>query len=753
MRHRIIALCVMLIGAGCAEVTPSPSAITAEVSDTPIALEPSAEAVFPTGESPQITPLPPILLPPDNPYEGIPVDSAALRLGRGAVERAEVSPDDRYLALSSSLGLYVYQMNPFFLQLVWFDPAADGTVAWSPDSHLLAVWQNSGVIQVINVEVRMTNSYPLEAPKSLDGSSVQRLYFTPDGKALLATHGLSSFYMRMWDMTSGEALYTVGVEDGASSGFSDIRWSPDGDRFVLIGKEPVVYDTATGQAALRLEVEETPGEYADTGIHWFEFLPDGTMVGFLELGGLARWDAAGALLYDYAGTEMDAMPYILWGAVMDSNRAIVYGDDTETGAVHVVTFDLASGDVLSNIEQPGFLNADISSDHRLAAFGTGGSEIIVRDVVTGARVWSTEELWPTVWWLSDGQRLLSVAYDNTIHMWDTDTGALRLTIEGHFSESWQADALPLAWSDDGQYLLAQHGYDNRVLWDLKMRRPIFETSQRASDGATFDPGYPQIEDAAYWLDPEINWHADKDLKIDRHRHDYAALRYDDRIEVWHIASQGRLFTLTGSVRNRWYYDWARYEDWLAVRFPDAVEVWDASEGTRLLRVEGHPESFEWSPDGTRLAVALSDGVEIWDVTAQARVMRFEGTIVPNLYYNAPQALGWGRDGQAIAVSLSDRVVILNVPSGQVLYEVQILPVIWRQEYEWSSHGRTLRMVMLKDLYDHPMPAIVDVNTGTILSRLPRNDTQAMGVLISPDGRLVATGSIDGTILIWEIDPP
>ena len=51
-------------------------------------------------------------------------------------------------------------------------------------------------------------------------------------------------------------------------------------------------------------------------------------------------------------------------------------------------------------------------------------------------------------WSSDGQQIVTGSYDQTVQVWEANTGQELLTLAGH--ESWVMSA---AWSPDGQRIV------------------------------------------------------------------------------------------------------------------------------------------------------------------------------------------------------------------------------------------------------------------------------------------------------------
>ena len=122
---------------------------------------------------------------------------AIARLGKGGVRKIQYSPDNRFLAVASDLGVWLYDIATF-QEAAFFTGDTDGisTMSLSPDGRIFAVGIGGGAIQLWDTIVG-------ERKMTLLGhtNGIFCLTFSPDGKTLAS--GSSDNTIRLWDTETG----------------------------------------------------------------------------------------------------------------------------------------------------------------------------------------------------------------------------------------------------------------------------------------------------------------------------------------------------------------------------------------------------------------------------------------------------------------------------------------------------------------------------------------------------------------------
>jgi small GTP-binding protein len=278
-----------------------------------------------------------------------------------------------------------------------------------------------------------------------------------------------------------------------------------------------------------------------------------------------------------------------------------------------------------------------SPDGRLALSGSDDNTVRVWEVESGrslrvleghsARVLS-------VAWSPDGRLALSGSADKTVRVWEVESGRSLRVLEGHsysvLSVAWSPDGrLALSSSDDktvrmwevesGSSLRVLESYSARVLsmvWSPDGRLALFGSGDSTLRVRQVESGHSLgvLKGHSAGI-LSVAWSPDGRLALSG--------SWDKTVRVWEVKSGRLLRVLEGHSDSVWSVAWSP-DGRLALSGSSdkTVRVWELESG-RLLRVlEGHSAgvvSVAWSPDG-RLALSASiiGVVRVWRLPVDVR---------------------------------------------------------------------------------------------------------------------------------------
>jgi WD40 repeat protein/DNA-binding SARP family transcriptional activator/energy-coupling factor transporter ATP-binding protein EcfA2 len=176
-------------------------------------------------------------------------------------------------------------------------------------------------------------------------------------------------------------------------------------------------------------------------------------------------------------------------------------------------------------------------------------------------------------------------------------------------------------------------------------------------------------------------------------------------------------------------------------------VWNASTGRRLLSLRGATsriDDLSYSPDGSRLATGSDDGTAIiWDTHNGRRL-----SVLPDLD-SAAGSLGvaFSPDGTRLATddavgrlriwNLRRRPVVLTTRSSHPLCGIS-----------WSPDGARVGTGDCGAIYGGASGRVWDARTGKLMLATQQQTGAMLTLRFSPDGRQLATPSLNGTAQIW-----
>jgi WD40 repeat protein len=334
----------------------------------------------------------------------------------------------------------------------------------------------------------------------------------------------------------------------------------------------------------------------------------------------------------------------------------------------------------------------------------------------------------------DGKTVVTASrFEGALHLWELPGGKEVLPLAGH-----GGPATPLHFSADGRQLVTKAGDNTIRQWDLAtgrehllFRRPLpdpYSGPYVSPDGKTFL--------TCAWSDKLVRqW----DAQTGKETRALGKSSYHP--------SGGSLihaFSPAGEV--------------VAVRGADStIVLWSLRTGREVCRLPEHADELvclRFSPDGKTLASAAvgragqgvqEEAIRLWDVATGKELRRFgpaEGV----------SSLLFSPDGKLLASggglwTPGAAVRIWHAASGRALRQI----ADGRAPLAWSADGRLLAVSWEKDAAAYEAKVIIcEAATGQEVRRFASEQTPLQGAAFAPDGRTLATGCWDSSVLIWDL---
>jgi WD40 repeat protein len=393
----------------------------------------------------------------------------------------------------------------------------------------------------------------------------------------------------------------------------------------------------------------------------------------------------------------------------------------------------------------------ISPDGRFLAALANDGNIVLMDANTGARLWSfvpEGERTALLEFLPAGRLIGATA--ESLSVWDANSGKRVAQADANATAFPGQNISGLTASPDGSFVATAGPWHMVGLWNARTCNLLFDLHGHAGPiaGVAFGRGGARIVSASH----------------------------DGTVRKWGADGAD---TLVASLHDA-------YSQWLAVApggkwaasqssFPrPSITVWDLDKGRPACSLDPGESAYSaaFSPDGQFLATGGIQWIRVWHVVSG----RLCSQIDTQQNEQAITALAFSADGRMVAAGGSDCVRVFETATGLEAMKFGIYGEPARS-LAFSPDGRILLAAAKGDFtcYDLRFPQITGGLWGSghlrfrwddegekekekEKNRKKENEISGLGemgsaVAFSADGRKVAMGGDDSSILIWHAPRP
>ena len=364
----------------------------------------------------------------------------------------------------------------------------------------------------------------------------------------------------------------------------------------------------------------------------------------------------------------------------------------------------------------------------------------------------------------DGKCIASGSNDNTVKVWDVESGNEVLTLRGH-----SYGITSVSFSPDGKRI-ASGSYDKTVkIWDAETGQEtlILQGHSGIIDSVSFSPDGKRIAIAigskgVQLLDAETGqetanlWGHSNDIACVSFSPDskrLASASHDSTVKVWNAETGQEMMTLRGHKANAFSVSFSPDGKRIASgSYDNTVKIWDVESGNEVLTLRGHRESVHcvsFSPDGKHIVSGSSDKtVKIWDAE------KGQEALALTKYTHAYNCVSFSPDGELIKFSenrdeYDHTVEIFDTEKGQEIVRLSGLSSSI-EDVVFNHNGTHIACMCSRDR---------SIKLWNLESRQQTRNLKgytqyfdgSVGLAFSPDGKRFASGSDDKTVKIWDVE--
>ena len=673
-------------------------------------------------------------------------EDAKARLGKGSIKEIAYSPDGNLLAIASSIGIWLYDVETGEeLDLLMDHSVSTNSVCFSRNRVLIRDNKNevncvrgyySGYHRILasgdsNGEVHLWDVETGTKIKTLadHNTPVLSVCFSPDGKTIASgSAGWTGIdgqigVVNLWDVEKGTLQKTLRASTPFSGdSVNSVRFSPDGKTIASGRGRWYDFDNEEWQGGPVELWDVESGKLIKTlytytsSVNSMSFNDDGLLAVGCGDGIVYLWNVkTRELIKRLEGHWYDAITSVIF---IDENRLLAASSDGTVRLWDVETEKhIAFTGHRTTVTSVSFndknYNFATSSEDGTIGFWYG---IIINAPRPKAFITAHNSSVNSVAFSKNNCLIASGCRNGSLCLWDTESNTQIINLIGHTDY-----VTSVTFSPDNRFLASGGGDGTLRLWNIEDHTNIMKFGAQLSE--LIETGIGQNMD-----NPEIIAAAlsgtDLNIKV--------LTGHTDAVRSVSFSPNGHLLA-SGSGIDSFFGSTKDY----------TVRLWDVETGKHIKTLTGHKEPIGgvcFSPDGQILASGSWDKtVSLWDIET--------GKLIKTLIGHTDHiwSICFSPDGQTLASCGREHIVRLwNVETGEL-----IKTLIGHTSHVNSVSFSCNNRILTSGSYDKSV-CLWNVTTGEPIKTFTGHTGAVYDVSFSSDGNTVVSGSEDGTMLLWEV---
>ena len=647
------------------------------------------------------------------------------RFGKGKHCNIALSPNSTYFAVGTALGLWWYEMSSKSPIALWeTERGMISAVDFSQNGEWIAVANYDGIIKVLDAQ---SGECYTQMKRMQEQNVYWRLAFSPDCKLIVTSN--QKGIVEVLDVHEGvcAAQMDRGESEGKTHNSYRLEFSPNG-QFVAatadnVGRE----DTQT-----------------------FVWCPE-----------------TGELIFNFSGRNFafSEDDHLLAGLTPDASNS-----DTDHINNYVSVWDITTGERIAyfSVKSSWLSATTFSPCGKFLAFSSRDEILFVWDMAKGVekKVWTDFHTTRAVpFYSSEGELFVIVDREDTVDVWNVEHREKLSLPEIHpnsIDAMWFREFPQLALKDVTCSKMSKLGNNVHRISTLRRFDYVPDPVLFLPDGKTLASTSAR-KGIALW-DVESK-QTRETLLEDKRITSFTVLPCGNIIGtyirsnedygcVWDAEKPDEpIFEFTEQAQLTWKIGFTPIDDRLAVGSRGGtIYQYDFKSQERLKPLTGHTD-FIWSvcfsPDGTRLASGSSDNTNrLWDVASGEEIGTFPidepRTLMKIVFSPCGNLIAGGMYGELRLWCAESLTTLFAIPHPEIQNPYAL---------EFSPCGRYLASgTWWQEGMEKMAISLWDVASGENITTLWGHPTDIQSLAFSPDGTLLASGSFDGTILLWDMTP-